>query len=136
MIKCENCGINFIRNWRCKVNVNLCGSKFYQSGCLHILYRKLNRERAKKWAKLNKEKKRRLRARWNSKHRNKCNAHQAIRRAILSGKLQRPAICEKCQIKTIVEAHHMDYSKPLDVKWLCKHCHVQADKERKALTKK
>jgi len=41
--------------------------------------------------------------------------------AIRSGKLSRRN-CEKCGADK-TEAHHDDYSKPLDVRWLCKTCH-------------
>lgn len=34
-----------------------------------------------------------------------------------------------------IEAHHWDYSKPLDVVWLCKRHHVLADNIQKLLTK-
>jgi hypothetical protein len=50
-------------------------------------------------------------------------AHQAVERAIASGILQRPGACEKCQSPVPVHAHHEDYSKPLDVQWLCADCH-------------
>jgi hypothetical protein len=44
--------------------------------------------------------------------------------AIKSGKLTRLP-CEACgEIKA--EAHHEDYSKPFDVKWLCRKCHATA----------
>lgn len=44
-------------------------------------------------------------------------------RAINSGKLQRLP-CEVCGEKK-VDAHHDDYSKPLDVRWLCRKHHAE-----------
>ena len=38
--------------------------------------------------------------------------------------------CEKCG-KEKTEAHHEDYSKPLDINWLCKSCHMKRHKELK-----
>ncbi len=46
----------------------------------------------------------------------KAKVHQKVAYAIKSGKLVRQP-CEKCGRKA--QAHHEDYSKPLDVMWLC-----------------
>jgi hypothetical protein len=48
-------------------------------------------------------------------------ARKAVGRAVKNGTLvKRP--CELCQ-NPKVQAHHKDYSKPLDVQWLCFKCH-------------
>jgi hypothetical protein len=53
--------------------------------------------------------------------------HSKVRRtfmnAIKEGKIIRPDTCEDCGANTFVEGHHFDYSKPLEVKWLCRTCH-------------
>ncbi len=51
----------------------------------------------------------------------KSKAHIAVRFAIERGELIRQA-CENCGAKQS-QAHHEDYGKPLDVKWLCHKCH-------------
>lgn len=38
-------------------------------------------------------------------------------------RLDKPDKCSACNEVKHVEAHHDDYSKPLDVRWLCVHCH-------------
>jgi ribosomal protein S27AE len=50
-------------------------------------------------------------------------AHQKVSRAIKQGKISRPGVCEQCQRPGYVRAHHDDYSKPLEVRWLCTRCH-------------
>lgn len=52
----------------------------------------------------------------------KKRAHTAVRRAILAGKLERQP-CAFCGTVEPVEAHHHDYTKPLEVTWLCVPCH-------------
>lgn len=44
-------------------------------------------------------------------------------RAVYRGMLPRPDRCEGCLRLCTPDAHHNDYSKPLDVHWLCKTCH-------------
>lgn len=43
---------------------------------------------------------------------------------ISMGKIVKPNSCEMCLKKIRVEGHHEDYSKPLEVKWVCKRCHA------------
>lgn len=57
---------------------------------------------------------------------NKIRAHQFIARAVRTGKLAK-LTCEVCG-NFLSEAHHFDYSKPLEVWWLCKKHHLLADK--------
>jgi hypothetical protein len=53
----------------------------------------------------------------------KRSAHGKVKRAIASGRLTKNP-CEKCG-SPYVEAHHDDYTKPLDVRWLCKDHHEE-----------
>ena len=66
---------------------------------------------------------------WGFKNKEKRNAHCKVARALLRGILIRPVKCEKCGAIEKIEAHHDDYSKPLEVKWLCVECHNQRHKE-------
>jgi len=50
-------------------------------------------------------------------------AQLAVRRAIKRGELMRPEACAQCLRVTVIEAAHIDYSRPLDVIWLCRPCH-------------
>lgn len=73
--------------------------------------------------------------RWNANNKNKEKnaARRAVRNAILKGLLTPPNNCEKCKKYQFridgvraIQAHHEDYSKPLNVQWLCPPCHVAA----------
>jgi len=48
-----------------------------------------------------------------------------VRWAVASGRLVRPDKCEQCGVKCKPQGHHTDYSKPLEVTWLCKACHAK-----------
>lgn len=58
----------------------------------------------------------------------KTNARQAVRRAVLRGKLMRQP-CQVCGATDKVQAHHHDYSKPLDVEWLCPKHHGEEHRQ-------
>jgi hypothetical protein len=58
----------------------------------------------------------------------KANARSLVYYAIKRGKLLKQT-CFCGEIK--VEAHHEDYNKPLEVIWLCRLHHVEADKKCK-----
>ena len=55
----------------------------------------------------------------------KMRAHNAVRNAIETGRLVRQP-CEVCGTVP-AEAHHDDYGKPLDVRWLCKIHHEEVE---------
>lgn len=45
------------------------------------------------------------------------------RNAVLRGEIVPDEICHLCRNKTKLQAHHVDYGKPLDLLWLCQSCH-------------
>ena len=47
----------------------------------------------------------------------------AVRYAVRTGRLVRPERCPDCGRTCKVQAHHADYSAPLEVEWLCPSCH-------------
>jgi hypothetical protein len=49
-------------------------------------------------------------------------AGHLLRRAIRSKKI-RVGCCEVCRTRRFIEGHHEDYSKPLEVVWLCRQHH-------------
>jgi predicted transcriptional regulator len=48
----------------------------------------------------------------------------AVQRAVEAGVLVKPKACQRCGNERFLEGHHHDYSKPLDVEWLCRGCHM------------
>jgi len=48
----------------------------------------------------------------------------AVNNAVRDGRLQKLP-CKNCGSKKRVHGHHDDYSKPLDVIWLCPRCHKE-----------
>jgi hypothetical protein len=87
----------------------------------------------------NRERHRRLAREHARRHPEQVKARNAVRDALRKGDLARPDFCERCgrqedpgtDGRPGIEAHHVDYSDPLGVEWLCRLCHVTADEERR-----
>ena len=52
----------------------------------------------------------------------KYKAHRAVGDAVRGGRLVRGP-CGVCGANKKIQGHHADYSRPLDVEWLCFRCH-------------
>lgn len=59
------------------------------------------------------------------KHPERYKARYIVSNAIRDGRLARQP-CEVCGAKRS-QAHHADYSKPLEVRWLCFQCHREKE---------
>lgn len=61
-------------------------------------------------------------------------AHVLVNNALRDGKLTKSSLCENCSISNVkLEAHHCDYSLPLEVLWLCVSCHKEWHKNNTPL---
>ncbi len=90
----------------------------------------INRERARKikaiWVINNPEKRKASIKKYKENNKEKTNAQGRLYYAVKVGKVKKMP-CIVCK-NPISHAHHEDYSKPLDVIWLCAYCHKQAHK--------
>ncbi len=82
-----------------------------------------------KWDREHPEKNREKVARYKKKNPDVVLAHNTVNNAIRAGTLVRK-ICEVKDCDVIGQAHHDDYSKPLDVRWLCIEHHSKLEKRR------
>lgn len=81
----------------------------------HRIYRKIHPEIYIKSAK-----------KWLEKNRVKQRAHEKVARALRENRLKKQP-CKICGKKK-VDGHHPDYSKPLEVIWLCRLHHIRLHK--------
>ena len=83
-----------------------------------------NNKRARKYYKENKEKCRAIIYKSIAKYPEKQSAREKLNYAVRAGKIKKPDCCSKCGVvPKKIEADHRDYSKPLEVTWLCTPCH-------------
>ncbi len=71
----------------------------------------------------------RARKKWLSQNSSKRAAHVILGNAVRDGKILKPDACSVCGYLGRIDGHHDDYTKPLDVTWLCRSCHVKHHKE-------
>lgn len=72
---------------------------------------------------------------WAERNTPKRKAQIKVGNAIRDGKLVKQP-CERCGAAERIHAHHEDYSKPLDVMWLCRPCHGVRHRELNAERRK
>jgi len=53
----------------------------------------------------------------------KTKTREILNNAVATGRIIRPTNCSQCGRLRRITAHHDDYSKPLQVRWLCYECH-------------
>jgi|SRR5712664_102594 len=82
--------------------------------------RKLYKFRHPEWLRANRTEYQR---KWRERNPEKLAAHKAVSVALSKGVLRRPRVCSRCNEPCKPHAHHADYSKPLQVEWLCWDCH-------------
>lgn len=117
---------------RCKTTDNLMPKPYSWFKNKEVLYqyymcRECNTKRAKKYratdyGKLAIEKAVRT---FTQKNPLKRRAWDIIANEKRTGRIEVPYQCENCQGIKPLDAHHDDYSKPLEIKWLCRVCHQQ-----------
>ncbi len=69
---------------------------------------------------------------WMESNPEKRAAHIILGNAVRDGRIDKPKSCSRCGTfypKRKIHAHHHDYTKPLDVTWLCIYCHVEEHKD-------
>lgn len=119
---CRDCGITKPlngENFHRTKTVGFRGFNYLCKGCACEHARKLQQRvnRSKKRYQENPDRWILLKKEWVEKNPEKNKAHILVSAAIKKGILVRQA-CEKC-INTKTHAHHDDYEKPLEVRWLC-----------------
>lgn len=67
---------------------------------------------------------------WGDQNPEKRRAHKRVEYALKTGRLIRQP-CERCGTER-AQAHHDDYSRPLEVTWLCQAHHRQRHRELEA----
>jgi hypothetical protein len=63
------------------------------------------------------------RRKWREANSDKRAAHVILGNAVRDGRIIKPEFCSECGAGGTIHGHHGDYSRPLDVVWLCQTCH-------------
>lgn len=98
-------------------------------------YHEKNREavlaRKREYYKNNKDKEKLRNKTLRQKFLQKSKARDALNAAIRKKRIINPKQCSLCDSKKTIQAHHEDYSKPLEVIWVCATCHARIHAHKK-----
>ncbi len=76
------------------------------------------------WRKKNRKSVMSTTLKWQAENPEKVLAAKMVRRAVKNGSIVKAKKCHDCGKGGRLHGHHEDYSKPLEVVWLCGGCHV------------
>lgn len=125
---------------KCKVNKPL--NEFYKNKAnndgLSYLCKECKKAYMNKYSKINKQPKpdKKEKDKNNKLYRKlklkliKINAHIKVRRAVRVGLMTKTIYCQHCHALKPLRSHHEDYSKPLDVIWLCEDCYKKLNNKQ------
>ena len=65
------------------------------------------------------------RRKWVQQNPEKRAAHVILNNRLRNGQINKPDNCEDCGSGGRIHGHHHDYTRPLDVEWLCASCHAK-----------
>lgn len=120
---CKECTATKAKKWR-EENPE---KKRAQNKRWHEANPKRVAELRHRWRRENQRQHRETQARHRKRHPEKARARAIVLTAVHDGRLEKPAHCESCQELTLavdLHGHHEDYSKPYEVQWLCRACHM------------
>lgn len=72
---------------------------------------------------------------YRARHPERVRARYILANALRDGKILRPSTCSRCHVACKPHGHHEDYSRPLDVTWLCAPCHREVHRQKRAETR-
>ena len=111
-------------------------------GCLQV-YQRAYRQRPKVQQKARiRNREARAEGRWRERetagalarrvmYKTRLQVSRRLRHEIEMGRITKPTTCSQCHgTQPRIEGHHEDYSKPLEVKWLCSLCHASQHRAR------
>lgn len=134
--QCRSCVKAYRKRPESKTRESLRKSKWYRENREEVLlkrkiYRDGNSDRVnsnlKRWKESNREKVRASCKRWREANPEKARCHRLVNEAVNRGLLKKFS-CHICGDQDS-QAHHEDYSKPLEVVWLCNKHHKERHKE-------
>lgn len=64
------------------------------------------------------------------KYQEKQNARELLNYHLRKGNIKKPKCCQCCKKNKPLQAHHHDYTKPLDIIWTCATCHSIKDNRK------
>jgi len=130
--KCKECTKSDVKKNRANK-----AERYREYDRMRYLRDKWRKDAATKWQKDNPGEAAEAGRRWAERNREKRSAHHVVSNAVRDGMLTRGP-CEICGTNIGVQAHHEDYSRPLDVVWLChvhhgeRHREINEDRRRSA----